>query len=186
VDDLIGHVGKRTDIWLSVSDERDALLETGGGIRQALPMLEGSAILTANSDNLWLGADAFAPLLDRWQEEEMDALLLLVRRENAVAYARQGDFFLGETGHLARRGAAESAPFVFTGAQIIARRAFDGTPAGAFSLNVIWDREPDIGAFANMVDDLIGHIVRVDDGMTDTRLRHPVEGMIQQRAAPHG
>ena len=79
----------------------------------------------------------------------MDALLLLVPAASARAYTRAGDFFLDAEGRPpTRRGAAPAAPFVFSGAQILAPRAFEGAPRGPFSLNLIWDRLIEEGRLA--------------------------------------
>lgn len=142
---------------LLVSDERDALLETGGGVARALPLLARPAFFVTNSDNIWMGPRALAPLAAAWRAETMDALLLLVPIEAALEHSRPGDFFLEATPdpsrekpratrqgpaarRLLRRGTAARAPYVYTGAQILAAATLDGAPAGAFSLNWAWDR----------------------------------------------
>ncbi len=134
------HLETRADLELQLSLEDKLLLETGGGVRAALRALDREAFLVVNSDNVWTGRAALAPLLAAWDPAAMDALLLLVPIERAAGYSRAGDFFLGPGGRLLRRGGAGRAPMVYTGAQIVARRAFDGAPTGAFSMNVVWDR----------------------------------------------
>lgn len=138
-DQVRAHLAARTAPEIVISDERGAILETGGGLRRALPLLGAAPFHAVNADSVWTGA-APAPTLARaWDGARMDALLLLVRREDALAYTRAGDFSLGADGRPARRD-GDSAPFVYTGAQIVAPRAFDGAPEGAFSMNLIWDR----------------------------------------------
>lgn len=134
------HLETRHDFELQLSHERGAPLETGGGVKGALGALDRDAFLVVNSDNVWTGRDALAPLLAAWDPGAMDALLLLVPIERATGYSRAGDFFLGAGGRLIRRGAAARAPMVYTGAQIVTRRAFDGSPRGAFSMNLVWDK----------------------------------------------
>ena len=122
-----------------ISDERDVLLETGGGVAKALPLLGDRPFMVVNSDNVWLGKNALLPLVEAWDAARMDALLLLVPVERAVGYSRAGDFSL-DGGRLVRRGEAARAPLVFTGAQILSPALFDDVPEGPFSLNLVWDR----------------------------------------------
>lgn len=138
-DVLRAHLDSREAPGISYSDETALLLDTGGGIVQAMPQLGIDPFVVINSDNIWLGQTPLAPLVERWQPEQMDALLLLAPIETAVGYTREGDFFL-ENNRLVRRGQRSSAPLVFTGAQIIAPHVFEGAQDGPFSLNVIWDR----------------------------------------------
>ena len=138
-DVLTAHLAERTTPKILWSDETALLMETGGGIVQALPQLGTDPFVAINSDNIWLGEDALAPLTEEWRPDEMDALLLLVPVEKAIGYERTGDFSLDE-GRLVRRGERPAAPLVFTGAQIIAPHVFAGAPGGPFSLNIIWDK----------------------------------------------
>ena len=131
---------KVPDFELQLSLERGAPLETGGGVKAALTALDRETFLIVNSDNVWTGRSVFRALLDAWRPKEMSALLLLTPIEQARGYTRAGDFFIGPTGRLLRRGGAARAPMVYTGAQILTRRCFDDTPSGAWSLNIVWDR----------------------------------------------
>lgn len=133
------HLKTRRTPALRISDERDELLETGGGVKQALPLIDAETFLLANSDNIWIGPRALQPLLDAWRPAEMDVLLLLVPIETAHGYSRAGDFFLGTDGRLSWRGDQSRAPFVYSGAAIYAARVFDQAPAGAYSLLNIWE-----------------------------------------------
>lgn len=134
------HLADRTSPKIEFSDESGELLETGGGIVRALPMLGDDPFIVINSDNIWLGEKALRPLLDVWMSEPMDVLLLLVPVDTAVGYTRSGDFYLDDTGRIVRRGERATAPFVFSGAQIMKPEVFADAPEGPFSLNVIWDR----------------------------------------------
>lgn len=125
---------------LEVSDESALLLETGGGVRKALPLLDREAFLVLNSDNLFSGAEPLRALTRAWDPERMDALLLLAPIDRALGYTRQGDFSLDPDGRLVRRLVRPQAPLVFTGAQIIKQSAFAETPEGPFSLNLVWDQ----------------------------------------------
>lgn len=123
---------------IAFSEETPDILDTGGGIAAALPLLGAAPFFAVNSDAVWTGPPPLPALADAWREG-MGALLLIVRREDAAAYTRPGDFFL-EDGIPARRRDAATAPYVYSGAQIVAPTAFAGAPAGAFSMNLIWDR----------------------------------------------
>lgn len=138
-DQIERHLSDRDDLSFTISHEGPKLLETGGGVKQALPLLDADRFLTLNSDAVWSEPDALAPLRTFWDPAQMDALLLLVPRDAAAGHAGKGDFFIGDDGRIARRGAAEAAPFIYSGAQILAARAFDEAPEGAFSLNIVWD-----------------------------------------------
>lgn len=119
---------------LALSDEREELLETGGGLRKALPLLKASPVFTLNSDAVWQGPNPLQTLKDQWNSDKMDALLLLVPQENALGYLGKGDFTLNQDQTLARSGG-----LVYTGAQIIKTDRLDEISEKAFSLNALWD-----------------------------------------------
>ena len=123
-----------------ISDERGALLETGGGVKKALPLLGDAPFLVLNTDSVWQEERPnLGRMLDRWDDAAMDGLLLLARREATLGYDGAGDFFLAADGRLSRRGAAPAAGWVHTGVLLMHPRLLDGTPEGAFSLNLPWD-----------------------------------------------
>ncbi len=119
--------------------EEPALLETGGGLKQALPLLGAGPALTLNSDVVWRGGDPVATLGAAWDGARMGALLLLVPCAAALGHAGPGDFFRDPDGRLRRRGSAATADHVYAGAQIIEPSVLAEFPAGAFSLNRVWD-----------------------------------------------
>lgn len=127
---------------ISVSDETEALLETGGGVRKAFPFLGSAPFFVLNSDVIVRdnGPSSIRKMHARWQPEEMDILLLLHPVETAVGYAGSGDFHMEKSGMLIRRTQGEAAPFLFTGVQLINPQLFDGMPEGAFSLNLLYDK----------------------------------------------
>ncbi len=142
-DALEAHLKHRVQgIEISVSDERDQLLETGGGLTKALPLIDADPFLVVNSDNLWVDgpADSIRALAARWDADQMDALLLLVPLARANCHNGRGDFHMDGAGRLSRRRPGRIAPFVFTGVQILAKRLFEGAVAEPFSLNILWDR----------------------------------------------
>lgn len=137
---LGAHLEDRTDPALTFSPE-DPILDTGGGVVNALPALGRAPFCTLNSDAIFSGPNPIEGLAEAWSPADMDALLLLVPTTNARAYTRNGDFLLDpETGTPSRRGTLDSAPFVYAGAQIITPDAFNDCPDGPFSMNIVWDR----------------------------------------------
>ncbi len=138
-------------ITLSVEDE---LLETGGGIFKALPLLD-EVFYVINSDIFWLDGrmPALRRLADAWDGERLDALLLLQRTTTALGYEGVGDFILDPLGGVRRRREREVAPHLFAGVQIVHRRLFDGEKPGKFSLNRLWDRALAAGRLAAIVHD---------------------------------
>jgi MurNAc alpha-1-phosphate uridylyltransferase len=140
-DILEAHLAKRTAPKIHISHE-PILLETGGGIKKALPMLGDGLFFSTNSDVICI--DGKRPALHRLQEAQatmnVDAVLLLHPVEKAVGYQGRGDFFLDSEGIMTRRGDATTAPYVFCGVQILHAKLFADVPAGAFSLNVLYDR----------------------------------------------
>lgn len=133
------HLAERATPEIVFSEEAE-LLETGGGVAKALPLLGPRPFYVMNADAVWTGPPPLPPLAAMWDGERMGALLHLARRQDAIGYTRGGDFRLGADGRLTRRGGAAAAPYVFTGAQIVAPEAFADAPAGAFSTNLVWDR----------------------------------------------
>ena len=127
---------------VSVSHE-PILLETGGGLLAARPLLETGTAFTLNADMVWTGVNPLAALTRCWpkaREQGARAVLCLVPRDAAIGHSGPGDFFRGPEGRLTRRGNAEQADFVFSGAQILDLSVLDGFAPGAFSLNLVWDR----------------------------------------------
>ena len=132
---------------VAISDERALLLETGGGMVHAEPLIDSDPFLVVNSDNMWVDgpADTLRLLAAHWDESKMDALLLLVPHARAQNHRGVGDFHLDRTGRLRRRERSRVAPFVYTGIQIASKRLLEGAPAGAFSTNILWDRAIESG-----------------------------------------
>lgn len=141
-DMLQEHLAARARPKIVISDERDLLLETGGGVKRALPLLGDAPFLLRNSDSFWLEGvrPNLAWLAASWDSERMDVLLLLASTVRAIGYAGRGDFFLDKDGRLTRRSERLVAPFVYAGAAILHPRLFADTPDGAFSLNLLFDR----------------------------------------------
>jgi len=141
-DQLIAHLRSRQSPAISISDETGQLLETGGGMVKAAPLIDADTFFCLNTDAIWLDGprNAFAALSHAWDDTRMDALLLLVSHARARNFMGQGDFHLDPLGHLTRRKPGRIAPYIFTGIQIVSRRLLRDVPEGAFSTGVLWDR----------------------------------------------
>ena len=125
---------------IAISDERDALLESGGGIVRALPLLGAEPFFILNADTFWIdaGDSNLARLALEWDPQRMDILLMLARPDQTTGHSGGTDFLLAEGGRLSRaRGAADG--LVYAGAGILHPRIFAAAPAGAHSLNVEFD-----------------------------------------------
>jgi MurNAc alpha-1-phosphate uridylyltransferase len=127
---------------VAISDERSLLLETGGGMVHAEPLIDCDPFIVVNSDNMWVDgpADTLRLLASHWDDARMDALLLLVPHAGAQNHRGSGDFHMDRSGSLRRRERSRVAPFVYTGVQMASKRLLDGAPNGAFSTNILWDR----------------------------------------------
>ena len=144
-DQLIAHLEQRRardkHVEIRISNETDAILDTGGGIAKALPHFGGEPFFTYNSDSIWVEGmgSALARMRARWNSETMDALMLLAPCSTALGYDGRGDFEMDPWGGLKRRDEMNLAPFVWTGLQILHPRLFDTAPKGRFSINRLWD-----------------------------------------------
>jgi len=145
-DSLEAHLAEREHPKVVISDEREQLLETGGGIVKAEGLLP-DPFFCLNSDNIWLDGpvNAFAELSSFWDADRMDALLLLVTHKAAHNFSGKGDFHMDALGRLRRRQSGRIAPYIFTGIQLISKRLMRDAPEGAFSTNLFWSRAIDEG-----------------------------------------
>jgi MurNAc alpha-1-phosphate uridylyltransferase len=136
-----------------VSDETDALLNTGGGVAKALPSLGPGPFFVLNSDTVLRseGEPALHRLAAAWDDGTMDALLLLQPREKATGLDGAGDYAMAGDGRLTRRRGGGPADFVFTGVRIVHTRAFADAPSGAFSFLEILDHAESSGRLSGLV-----------------------------------
>jgi len=146
-DRMRGYLAARKLPKIMISDEQGLLLETGGGIKKALPLLGDEPFILRNADSFWM--EGVRPNLDwlrsAWDPSRMDILLMLASTVSSVGYTGRGDFFLDKEGRLTRRMERTVAPFAYAGAAIINPKVFADTPNGAFSLNLLFDRSIEAG-----------------------------------------
>lgn len=129
-DQMVAAIGSRAII----SDETDDILETGGGLKKALPILGDGPVFTMNTDAVWRGPNPFDVLADAWQDH-MDGLLLLIAKPNARGYAGGGDFVMDDTNRIARGPGA-----IYSGCQIIRTDLLSEVTEARFSMWELWNR----------------------------------------------
>lgn len=154
-DQIEAHLAGRNRPRIVFSDERAHLLDTGGGVRKALPLLGEAPFFVHNSDSIWLegAAPTLARMAAQWDAERMDCLMMLALGVNALGYKGRGDFAMTPEGRVARRRESEVVPFVFTGVSLAHPRLFESSPEGPFSLNLLWDRALEAGRLYGMRHD---------------------------------
>jgi N-acetyl-alpha-D-muramate 1-phosphate uridylyltransferase len=152
-DQIEAHLARRTRPKLIFSDEREGLLNTGGGAAKALSQLGTAPFFLLNSDSLWIeGATPnLARLGQAFDAGRMDALLLLAPTVTAIGYDGSGDYFMDARGALRRRAGDEKAPFVYAGAAILSPMLFESAPDGAFPLTPLFDRAQEKGRLFGLV-----------------------------------
>lgn len=131
-DQIITHLAGQDVL---ISDERDRILETGGGLRKALGLLGSGPVMTLNTDAVWSGPNVITQLREQWQSARMSALLALVPVERALGHTGKGDFALAPDGRISR-----GTGYVYTGAQALNPAGIETISEAVFSLNLLWDR----------------------------------------------
>ena len=131
-----------SDLDVRISNERDLLRDTGGGLVHALPIISDDPFLCVNADNWWTnaGENAISRLMAAWDDAHMDVLMLLIPLEVAYNSQGTGDFNMDENGRLSRRQGDLPAKYVWTGIQMLSKRLIVDPPADVFSTNIFWDR----------------------------------------------
>lgn len=146
-DQIVAHVADRKEPRVVISDERSAVLGTGGGVVKALPHLGGAPFFHVNSDTIWI--EGPRPNLDRlasaFDPDRMDALLLMAPTATSIGYDGRGDYAMGPDGLLHKRNERNVVPFVYAGAAILSPLLFADAPAGAFALTRLFDRAEEAG-----------------------------------------
>jgi MurNAc alpha-1-phosphate uridylyltransferase len=168
---IAAHLARRDHPRIAISEEPE-LLDTGGGVRHALPLLD-ETFFVVNGDVLWLESRDYAlsRLARAFDPEHMDAVLLLQRTVGAVGYDGTGDYFLDASGRPQRRREGEVAPYLFAGVQLLHRRLFDGFADRVFSLTRLYDRAEAAGRLSAIVHDGEWYHVGTPEGLAATRAR---------------
>lgn len=138
---LRAHMRRRRDVEIAISDESEELLDSGGGIVKALPLLGPDPFFLINADTFWIDGyrDNLDLMVDLWNPERMDILLLIADMRQATGYEGKGDFTMDVEGRLARVGERDMSPFIYAGGAIIKPSVFDGMKPERFSLNRVFD-----------------------------------------------
>ena len=137
---LEAHVRGRTDIEVVVSDERSELLETGGGLVKALPLLGADPVFVCNIDAVWVEWEPVLPaMMEAWDADAVDELFLLAPREHCLGFHGAGDFEM--RGNTLSRRSGDTAPWVYAGVEILKPRLAAHHPVERFSRNRIWDEQ---------------------------------------------
>lgn len=146
-DTIERHLKGRTRPKIVISDERGELLDTGGGVVKALPLLGAEPFFHVNSDTIWI--EGVTPNLSRlgamFEADRMDGLLLLAATATSIGYEGRGDFAMNPDGRLKWRAERDVVPFVYAGAAILSPALFAGAPQDAFSLNTLFGRAVEAG-----------------------------------------
>ena len=140
---------------VTVSDERALLRDTGGGLVQALPMIDADPFYCINADNWWTdGAEnALVRLAEAWDDATMDVLMLVTPHARAGNTQGTGDFDMDDAGRLSRDGDPRPRPYVWTGIQLLSKRLIIDPPSDVFSTNVFWNRAIGEGRCYGLVHD---------------------------------
>ena len=155
-DQMEAHLATRKDIQIRISDERAALLDSGGGIKHARPLLGDAPVMIANIDSLWIEGEtpALESLKAAWDPEQMDLCLLLVRRGHGIGFEGPQGFFRDDAGRLVHSAKPEPpTPYANVGFQILKPQILDQEPDGAFSIVPVWWRLSEQGRLFGAVMD---------------------------------
>ncbi len=145
-DMIEAHVKNRAIPSITISDERNQLLDSGGGVKKALPQLGSQPFLILNSDAIWLDGPRsnITRMMEDWDSAKMDILLLLASTSNAVGWGNRGDFNMDQHGRLSRPQLGDVTPFAYAGVAIFKPELFNNVP-DIFSLNLLFNRAIEAG-----------------------------------------
>lgn len=143
------------DFAVTISDERELLRDTGGGLIQALPKIGADPFYCVNADNWWVdeGGNALIDMAEAWDAERMDVLMLVVPFDRAGNTQGLGDFDMDPDGRLSRGGPRRQRPYVWTGIQMMSKAVVCDPPQDVFSTNIFWDRAIAKGRCYGLVHD---------------------------------
>src|SRR3979411_2930774 len=141
-DQIIDHFADRTRPRVIISDERDVVLGTGGGVVKALPLLGHAPFFHVNADTMWIDGvrSNLARLAEAFDPARMDILLLMAPTTSSIGYHGRGDYAMAADGTLRKRKEHQVVPFVYAGVAIMSPALFEGAPTGEFSLTKMFDR----------------------------------------------
>lgn len=162
------HMLDRESPEIVISREKE-ILDTGGGIANALPLLGDEPFFASNADTLWLNGsqDALKRMTLEWDSDKMDGLLLLHSTVEAYGYSGRGDFCADPMGLLTRRPESEVSPFLYTGVQILHPRMFDGIDDDIFSMNLLYNRAMENQRLYGIIHDGEWFHVGTPEGLAD-------------------
>lgn len=155
-DQIEAHLARHAaDFAVALSDERELLRDTGGGLVKALPLIADDPFFCINADNwfTWTGTNPLRRMAAAWDPARMDVLMLVVPHERAHNAKGIGDFDLAADGRLSRDGPRQPRGHDWTGVQLISRRLIADPPAEVFSTNLFWDRAISEGRCFGLVHD---------------------------------
>lgn len=167
---LEDHLARRASPPVRISHEA-VLLGTGGGVRQALPLLGPDPFLVLNADTIWLDGPtpALRRLCRRWDDGRMDALLLLVSTTKAIGVEGLGDFYMDPLGRVTRRVHGVVAPYFYGGVQLVHPRLLAGAPDGPFAMNLLWERAIQAERLYGLVHDGVWFHVGTPGSLAEVR-----------------
>lgn len=154
-DRVAAHLAVRPGPPETILQREDDLLDTGGAVRAALPLLGPAPFFIVNGDSFWLNGPrpALDRLVDAWDETKIDAVLLVHRTFQVQSDVGLGDFVLDKLGGVRRRREREIVPYVYAGVQLVAPSLFLEAPSGRFSMNLLWDTAIERGRLRAVVHD---------------------------------
>lgn len=120
--------------------EEPNILETGGGLKNALPLIGAAPVFTVTCDTIWFGENPATQLADAWNPDTMDGLMLLIPAPDTMGYSGNGDFFLRDQNQLCWRGAHKTAPYIYSGIQIIKTDLLQEITESSFPIKLLWDK----------------------------------------------
>jgi N-acetyl-alpha-D-muramate 1-phosphate uridylyltransferase len=140
-DQIIDHVASRNRPRVIISDERDRMLGTGGGVVKALPLLGDRPFFLLNADTMWIDGvrSNLARLAEAFDPARTDILLLMAPTASSIGYTGRGDYSMLPDGALRKRREHQVVPFVYAGAAIMSPSIFADAPKGEFSLTKMFD-----------------------------------------------
>lgn len=160
-DQIEDHLANRTDPEVAISNERERLLDSGGGVKHALPHLTGDSLIILNADSFWIDGkrNNLRAMQQAWDPDMMDMLLLVSTKDTAVGFDGPGDFFADAQGRLARRNQEPAAPLIYAGAIIARMDLFHNVDEAKFSLNQLFDNAIATGRlYSTVLDGLWLHV----------------------------